>query len=302
MSRAAVWLWMVAGTAWAAPPGPVQQVVVSQRVLYRVNPTDARAAIEVWGRQIGAYRGFPCDARVEISPNLDYIRQRLQAGTVDVMVLDAPEYLLLADAARLEPVFTASTGGRATMRQYLLVVSGRAPVPALSALRGSRVAVYSRTGSQVGLVWLEALLADRKLGRAQGFFSEVLSVEKPSQCVLPLFFGKIAACVLDLDALELSREMNPQMNRLRELARSAPLLEKVIAVPRPPRPYRDNVLAAIRDSALVQAGAQMQLLFRTGPPLPVAPAMFDAVETLFHNYRRIAGRPLPPLEAAPAGF
>jgi len=65
---------------------------------------------------------------------------------------------------------------------------------------------------------MDVLLSKQKLGRADSFFGSVKAAATAQSCILPVFFGSADACVVDEINLELAREMNPQLGRLRAIA------------------------------------------------------------------------------------
>jgi phosphonate transport system substrate-binding protein len=107
--------------------------------------------------------------------------------------------------------------------------------------------------------------------------------------VLPLFFGALDACVVDEVNLELLKEMNPQLAKLRVLARSAPLLESVIATPVEPHPHRKELLETILALNNSPRGRQLLMVFRTGRLVHFKPGDLDTTRALWLEHGRLFG-------------
>ncbi|MCX6625999.1 MAG: hypothetical protein NTW28_00015, partial [Candidatus Solibacter sp.] len=136
-------------------------------------------------------------------------------------------------------------------------------------------------------VWLETLLAENRLGRAASFFGSVEVGYRASACVLPLFFGKIDACVVDTGNWESIKELNPQLGRLRVAARSEALLEGMIAMPIQPHPYKSELMDSILNLHKTPAGEQLCMVFETGILMRVGKEPFESVRVLTSRYRRM---------------
>jgi ABC-type phosphate/phosphonate transport system substrate-binding protein len=284
---------VVSAVLWAGDPAASPglkrtrlYVVASEAMLPTVNPQDAIASMSIWIKQLGRIRGFECEYKVEIAQSLGQMRQKVKEHAVDLLVLDTPDYLSLGDEGLVEAVAAGTSRGQLAAFPYLLLsndVSGSAP---LAGLRGKRIVVASRTKSNMGLVWLETLLAESRLGRASSFFGSVDITIRGSSCILPLFFGKIDACVVDSSNWEAAKELNPQLGRLRVVARSDALLEGLLAMPIQPRhPYQSEVIDSILNLHKTLAGEQLGLVFKAGPQVRVDKAQFEAVRVLCGKYR-----------------
>jgi phosphonate transport system substrate-binding protein len=136
------------------------------------------------------------------------------------------------------------------------------------------------------------VLAEQHLGPAASFFSEVQSVERSTQCVLALYFGRVRACVIDDQLFETAREMNPQLNRLSVLMRSAAFVEGVMAVPVGMASKLRELTVSILGETRLPGGSQILTIFHSGPPVPATARTFAPLRELFRKYRRLVGDPL----------
>jgi ABC-type phosphate/phosphonate transport system substrate-binding protein len=242
-------------------------VVASESMFATVNQGDAVASMSVWIKQLGAMRGFQCETKMEIAQSIAQIRHKLSEHAVDLLVLDTPDYLALAKAGLVEALAVGTSRGQLAAFQYILLTNDASGSMQLAGLRGKRTMVASRTKSNMGLVWLEALLAENRLGLAASFFGSVEITNRPSPCVLSLFFGKIDACVVDSGNFESVKELNPQLGRLRVVAHSEALLEGLLAMPvRPQNPKKREVIDAILNLHKAGVSEQLGIIFKVGSP------------------------------------
>jgi hypothetical protein len=295
---------LLAGDSPAAPGWKKARlhVLASESLFVSVNEGDAVASMTLWAQQIGKLRGFQFESRMELARSAGQFRQQLKDRAVDLLVLDTPDYLSLADSGLIEAVVAGTNRGQLAAFPYLLLTNDPAGATPLTGLRGRRIAVASRTKSNMGMVWLETELAQNRLGRAATFFASVEASYRASACVLPLFFGKIDACVVDAGNLESLQELNPQLGRLRVAARSAPLLEGLIAMPVQPHPYRDELIDSLLNLHRSPAGEQLGVVFRTGPLARAGREQFESVRLLVGRYRRIVEKSADLRASSAAGF
>ncbi|MFN0172247.1 MAG: phosphate/phosphite/phosphonate ABC transporter substrate-binding protein [Bryobacteraceae bacterium] len=264
-------------------------IVGSESLFTTVNRRDAVASLKIYVEALGKRRGFEFDSKLEIINSAEEALTRLKEHVVDLLILDTPDYLALANSRLIEPVAAGTKRGQLGAYPYLLLGRGSPGTPHLAELRGKRIIVSSRTRSELGLVWLETLLAEDRLGRASKFFGSVGASYRASSCVLPLFFGRIEACVVDSENWDLARELNPQLAGLRILARSEPLLEGLIAMPVEEHPYRRDLIDAILELHKDPAGEQIALVLKTGPMVRVGSEQFESVRVLWSRYLRLVG-------------
>jgi len=274
--------------------------VVSRRVLGRVAASDATAALKVWGRQMGVQNGFDFDLRVDIADSMAAIRQRALDRSADLFIIDTLEYLMLGESSGLEPALCVGKLGRPALYEYLLLAPPGSE-ETLATMKGVRVAIASRTGTNGGLLWLETKLADLRLGRARNYFESAQVVERASLCVLPVFFGRLKGCVVSADEYEVMRELNPQLNRLRVVARSEPLMEGIMAMPNPPHTFKKELLAALLSATRQPGAEQVLMLFHSGPPVEIGPHSLDSMRELFRKYCRLNGSCAIPEAAVAVG-
>jgi ABC-type phosphate/phosphonate transport system substrate-binding protein len=286
-AAAAGWLWAAGPQAASALRQARLNVAASDSLFGTVNASDAIATMRIWTDQVGRNRGFQFASKVEIARTAEQLRQRLRERDVDMLVLDTPDYLALADSRLIEVVAAGTRQGQLGAYPYLLLTKEDLGPAPLRLLKGKKVAVASRTKSNLGLVWLETLLAEGRLGRAGGYFASLETGYRAVACVLPLFFGKIDACIVDSANWESLQELNPQLGQLRAGARSEPLLEGLIAMPVQPHPYQKELVDSILSLHKTAGGEQLGMIFKTGPLVRAGREQFESVRALIARYRRL---------------
>ena len=199
-------------TGQNAPPGvrhAHMDVLYSSSLFRTVSKNDAIAAIRAWTETVSRQNGFLLDCNVSVAEDVAEIRRRLQEGLMGLVLVDPLEYFELAGSGLLDPVFTATRGKGDESLQFLLVANREPGLTTISGLRGKTLAIQTDSRADLGRMWIEVLLQEDGLGRADRFFSSVNSAFTPSAAVLPVFFGKVGAGVVDRASFEVMKEMNP---------------------------------------------------------------------------------------------
>jgi ABC-type phosphate/phosphonate transport system substrate-binding protein len=201
------------------------------------------------------------------------------------------EYFEVAGLGLLEPAFTATRGKGDESLQFLLVANREPGVTTISGLRGKTLAIQTDSRADLGRMWTEVLLHEDGLGTADRFFSSISSVSTPSAAVLPVFFGKMGAGVVDRASFEVMKEMNPQIgSRLRVLAASTPLLGGILCVDKRFITYREDLLQGLRDLHQTAEGKQILLVFKSDRMKTVNNEDLERVRTLCAKYLAITGK------------
>jgi len=270
-------------------PAPLRRtrldMVFSSSLFRSVNRNDAIAAVRVWGSMVGRKRGFQVDPTVDVLDDVAEIRKRVQAGLAGILALDVVEYLKLADLPAVEPIFCALRGQVDTPPRYLLLVRGESGISSLEALRGKTTIIHASTGANLGQVWLDAMLHDGRLGRSERFFGAMEVVPKASSAILPVFFGKADAAVVDQASFEVTKEMNPQVgSKLRALKASPQLTEGLICLSTKQVEFREELLEGMRDLHLDVQGKQILLVFRFSRLVPVDKLALEQARELWRKH------------------
>ena len=218
----------------AGQPAARLNILLSQRLFVVANRNDVAAAMKKWGDVASCAIHIKVDSKVDVAQSQSEIRRRLLDKSVDVLVLDSVEFLKLSAAGLVEGVAVVSRSGQPTSFSYVLLTGDR--IDTLAQLRSRSATFFPHTLSAFSVAFMDMLLARNHLGRAESFLGPSNVTNKPTDCILPLFFGRTDACVVDSYNWELAKEMNPQLGKkLKVFAQSAPLVDEVTAIPAIPR-------------------------------------------------------------------
>ncbi|MGD1158219.1 MAG: PhnD/SsuA/transferrin family substrate-binding protein [Terriglobia bacterium] len=267
-------------------------MVFSSSLFRAASRNDAIAAVRVWGSMVGRTHGFQVDPTVDVVDDVAEIRKRVLAGTAGLLALDAVEYLDLSDLTAVEPVFCALRGEGSVPTRYLVLVGAESGISSFESLRGKTIITHANTGANLGQVWLDAMLYDARLGPPDHFFRSVAAVPKASLAILPVFFGKADAAVVDESSFEVAKEMNPQVGvKLRVLRGSPPLAEGLICICRKQIEFREELLEGIRDLHLDVQGKQILMVFGFSRLLPVDTQELEQVRELWRKHNLLSKPP-----------
>ena len=132
--------------------------------------------------------------------------------------------------------------------------------------------------------WLDALLAQEHLGAKEAFFRKVEVVQSPTAAVLPVFFGKRPACVVEDTAYQTMVELNPQVKVALQVVASSPAYLNSITFLNTggwsSAQARQEFVSALRDLHLEPEGRQLLLMFKVDRMLPFKPNDLDSVREL----------------------
>ena len=187
----------------------------SERVMFGVNPTDANAAMAVWGAQLlgkvnlqqGGFRTWVVAS--------DQLVASIRAGTVDAFAITVQE---LRQCARF--VDTSRFLVEAGAGDELVLAVKEGGIGGISGLRGRAVILHESINSALAEPWLTVTL--RKEGLDTGSLSRLTRTPKLNQAVLPVFFGQADACVVTRRGLAALAELNPQVGRKLKVLAASP--------------------------------------------------------------------------------
>lgn len=267
-------------------------VVISGGMFTTVNRNDALAAMRIGLDLLARLQGYHPDIRVDVVDGTEKIRQRLADRVVDVLLVESGTYFRLESTGLLVADFVGNRGVAGSPRYtYQLLVSPHSKAKVIRDLRGKNLLYYSRNESRTAYAWIEVELAKEKLDHTATFFSTYQEVTKPQACVLPLFFGSADACVVDEISFGELKDANPQLATIRTLARSAPLVDAVIATPRAPHPFRSQLLEIAPRLHETARGQKILSVFKLGRLVRAAPADLEAARTLWKEFGKLSGIP-----------
>ena len=151
----------------------------------------------------------------------------------------------------------------------------------------------------------DALLLTQHLEKQGVFFGHVETVLKPTAAILPVFFGKKDACMVDEASFDLMKELNPQVGQqLQVVAMSEPFANPVVYLREDgwrSSTEKEEALQGLRDLNRNPAGQQICTLFGIDGLNPFDDAQLESIRKLQETYRslRKQGRSRSHPEQAP---
>ncbi|MCU0226021.1 MAG: phosphate/phosphite/phosphonate ABC transporter substrate-binding protein [Bryobacterales bacterium] len=239
-------------------------VIISDGMLGTLSRNDAIAAVTTWADYIGKEYGFSIRSSVRPTSSTREVRQMLERDEADVLLLEVSEYFELEERRMVAPLVLDLLSGTDDPRtSYIVVVHPESAANSLADLQQSRLLLYPKLQSGTAVAWLTMELVDQSLAEMTQHFAGVQRVNRPQDCVLPVYFKKGDACLVDEHSFQLLGEMNAQLKRLRVIARSAPLLDRVTSTPIKPHRYRADLVKAIVELSQSTHGKQLLTVFRS---------------------------------------
>lgn len=253
------------------------------------NRNDVEASFKAFVETLGRRRGYLITSEVEIFEELNAFAARIRSGAINLAIVDTWNYQVMNVYDQLTP-FYVSMGKSGVGRRYLLLSRRGSGFDQLSNLRGKRIMHYSAANANLGGYWLETLLLDQHLGTPADFFEEVQTVAKPSLAVLPVYFGKCSACLVDEPGFEVMQELNPQVGKqLQVITRSEPLVNSVICLSKTgwnSPAYQQDIVRALGELHLEPAGQQILTLFKSTQLAPFDEKYLSTIKALKATYNR----------------
>lgn len=207
----------------------VLRLGLKQQAFSEVAIRDAHAAMEVWGTNL-ALKATASISAVDTIVLLDRnaMEKAIRNGEIDLAILSALDFIGLKETCDLEPAFVPSVHDR-ILQEFVLVVHRKSNVTQVGQLQDTAILLESGGRGVIVEMWLDTVLYRDGHRQCRDFFRTVKSVDKPSQAVMPVFFGQADACVTTLSAFQTTFELNPQIGRdLMVLKKSPPMLRGVL--------------------------------------------------------------------------
>lgn len=197
---------------------PPIRLAVSETLVSEVSLNDARAAMQIWLKQMETDFDLSIEFPPKIFDTTEEIFRRARTGQFDAVALNVAEYRQIAEYLDPSQVIAETDGAE----QYLLLAKGSGPVKSLQDLKGKRLLALKAPKMCIAAAWLNTLLKDARLGDSDSFFGSLTAEVKPSRVVLPVFFGQADACLTSRRGFDVMCELNPQVAKELVVLASSP--------------------------------------------------------------------------------
>lgn len=261
---------LVASSAWTAPSSPADQSSspffrygICRSMLTEVQENDARAAMKVWAATATGARSIETDPDPILFNGPADLAVAFSQSRIDGATLTTPEYAALDPSQKADPVILGIVNGRAAT-EYVLLSHRDVGIKAIQDLAGRDLTCFVNPTMSVARPWLDLLLLEQGLPPAERFFGKLSQDTKLTKTVLPVFFGKSAACLVTRRGFDMMTELNPQVGRqLAILAVSPPVIPSVgVFRPTYPASQRARIESVLVRLEELPAGRQLLNLFQ----------------------------------------
>jgi ABC-type phosphate/phosphonate transport system substrate-binding protein len=262
----------------------------SEISFYGVNRNDAEAAFKAYLVNISRQRGYEITARTQVFKSARDFEAAIHEGKLHLSIIPSWDYLTMDIQKSADPYFVAA-GNDGIMQTYILLTQRNSGIKSFADLRGKNILVLESMSAFLSAKWMETVLLQEKLGKPENFFGRVEKVAKISNAILPVFFGKQQACVVDLEGFEVMKELNPQLGeRLQPVAFSEPLLSAVICLSKSGwinTKHKEDLKSGLVNLKTRPAGQQIMTLFRIKEMESFKPEYLETVKKLKSAHDRM---------------
>ena len=223
--------------------------------------------------------------------DLESVEAAIRNDELDMVCISSLDFIAARNELEVVPVVVASSQPDVESR-FLLLARKDVDVTGLSDLKGKKIIVENSINGTIGLVWLNAMLLKDSLPEARDLFTEVKTVDRVSQVVLPVFFEKADFCVVTRYAFETMKELNPQIgNQLAALYESDGYITQVLCLdPDFQEDKRDLYYIASQELLKDPDGYQMMVLFHSNHLFRYEPRHLEGIERLYNEYTQLTNK------------
>lgn len=269
---------------------PEANAILSSGTIIGVNRSDAATAFKVWLEALGRVSDLKISDSIIIATSIDQIEEQMKRSKNNMISMTIPEYSRFSDDLFEDEIIL---GGSFSMVgvYFVLLVHQDSGIYSLSDLKGKRLIRHEDTMTNTSDAWLHYLLADAQQAPASEFFSEYYQERDLARSVLPVYFGKSAACIVSEAGFSVMGELNPQIRQnLRVLARSKKSMPIVMVMQSGfDKELKSNVISSMKLLHEKPEGKQVLTMFKEDHiDVHDKGILEEAVQTYLH-WKEVAG-------------
>lgn len=261
VSRRNALLAMAAASSPARAAEDILRLGISESLVRDVSIADAKAAMVVWMKRIASELRLDLRYIPEVFESAENLTAKLKQGLVDTVAMNLLEYRRVREWLDPREITVPS---QKTALTYVLLVRSDSGVAKVADLRGRRLLMLDSLQTCIAPAWLSTLIGTEAQESAGSFFSAVSRKPKPSQVILPVFFGQVEACLTTQLSFLTAGELNPQiLSKLRPLAVSPEIVASLYAFRKGwDGGIRARIIRAMTGLASSASGRQVLTLFQ----------------------------------------
>ena len=278
-----------------AEDGSKLRIGFTGSVFQDVSNSDIKAAVSVLIQKV-AWKHFG-KGESHFYETLSDMATDLKNRKIEVFATPVEEFMELRKHLPIEPLLiTASDNGTET--DLLLLVRKDSGIRTFRDLRGRSIVMPTRNPRCLDIytAWLETQIMGEGNKTIDTFFSSVKETRTAAKAIMPVFFRQADACVATRQVLDLTAELNPQINReLMIISRKGKLAQGIIAVDRRlSEETKEKLRQAFMTLHQTPEGEQLLMLFKVRKLVPFVPAYMKGTDALYAEHSRqqklIAGK------------
>lgn len=230
-----------------------------------INENDAKASIRAWAEQIARVNNIQMDPDVHMYKDIDAIVYALQAGNLDAISFLFQDFLEAGNKTGMEECF-ATESNSSLFEKYIVLTHVDSGIKRIEDLNGRSVII--RQGARMSLAddWLDRSISKKSSDNsAADFFGSITKTNKVSLSVLPVFFKKSDAAVVNLSGFNAICELNPKLKeKLEIIEESSPLIPALICFRKDfDSAEKKRIIEAFKNLHKTPAGRQILTVFKS---------------------------------------
>ncbi len=262
-----------------------------QNAMMNTDPRDAKAVLEVHGREISRLMGIPLNVKVVLFSEMDFMTNALRNGELELAAIPSIEYLRIRNTVPLIPSFVGNNR-YGTGITYVIITRKDSGIHSFAELKGKSIMIPSAAKFESSRIWLEVLLMKAGKGGLDTFFSFVKESPKLQNAIMGVFFRQADAAIVTRTGLNTSCELNPQLAaQLTVLAESPNLSDAVVClIPGTSEKFRTKIYNAMLQLNETKSGKQIYTIFQTNGITPFKEEYLDGLEDMISEHKRLKAK------------
>ena len=259
----------------------------SVNAFVNIPKNDMKIAVQVLAKKVAGKTFGSVDSRIYDS--ISDLENDLKAKKLDGLAITPDEFIYLKPRASIEPAMLTVAGNSHEI-ELLLLVRRDSGIDGVKDLKG-RVITLPLRNAQYGAIyriWVESLVM-KEGGAIDTFFSSITEADSVSKAIMPVFFKKVAACVVTKQAFDVSSELNPQLSRdLKVIAQIGKLAGGIIVFRKDlSSASKEKMRQGLLDLEKDHEGRQLLMLFHLTGLAPFRPEYMKSTELLYAEHTRL---------------
>lgn len=261
---------------------------ISSRQFTSVSENDAKVAMKVWAKKIADMEEIPVNSEMYIFRDSEEAVKILQEDTVHALVMAIDQFYDVERRIAFDPLFLGRREGQYEEQMVLLVRRG-GRVKSLADLRGATVLSFDDIRMSLVRPWLDTLLHRKGLPQLSQMAARMERKTDLTNTVLPVFFGKVDACLVTRNGFSLMVELNPQLAQdLLVIAESEPIVPAVFGINGEFHPsYLPALIRALEKLNGTPAGKQLLTILQCDGFKEMPRSALDVSLEMVREYRAI---------------